>query len=281
MLNPEFLAITYGLASAASWGAADFSGGFATKRSDVYVVVILSQAVGFVLLAASAFCLSEKIPHRETLLLGGIAGIFGALGLIALYKGLAQGQMGIVAPVTAVVSAFFPVTAALFLEGFPSTLQIIGFGIALLAVWLLSCSGTDTSVRLQELWLPLGAGTGFGMFFILIDQVSEEAFLWPLIVARIASLLMLTAVLTRARKVTMPNRSLLPLIVITGVLDVGGNAFFALATQLGRLDISAVLASLYPATTVFLAWFILKERLVHQQWIGVAAALASLLLITS
>jgi drug/metabolite transporter (DMT)-like permease len=279
MISSEALAVVYGLASAASWGAGDFSGGVATKRSNVYSVIIVSQLVGGALLLALAFLLAEAIPSPDNLLFGGLAGISGALGLVALYTSLAGGRMGIVAPMTAVVTAFFPVIVGIINEGFPSTWQLLGFGIALIAVWFLSRDGSGAAIQARELSLPIAAGLGFGLFFIFIDRVSDSAILWPLVVARIASISMLVVFVTTRRQGKAPARNQLFIISLAGILDTGGNTFFALATRLGRLDISAVLASLYPAATVLLAWFILKERLVLQQWVGVVAALAALVLI--
>ena len=279
MISSEALAVVYGLASAASWGTGDFSGGVATKRSNVYSVIIVSQLVGGALLLALAFLLAEAIPSPDNLLLGGLAGISGALGLVALYTGLARGRMGIVAPITAVVTAFFPVIVGIINEGFPSTWQLLGFGIALIAVWFLSRGGSDAAIQARELSLPVAAGLGFGLFFIFIDRVSDNAILWPLVAARIASISMLFVFVTTRRQGKVPARNQLLIIALAGIFDTGGNAFFALATRLGRLDISAVLSSLYPAATVLLAWFILKERLVLQQWLGVVAALVALVLI--
>jgi drug/metabolite transporter (DMT)-like permease len=201
------------------------------------------------------------------------------LGLVALYTSLAGGRMGIVAPMTAVVTAFFPVIVGIINEGFPSTWQLLGFGIALIAVWFLSRDGSGAAIQARELSLPIAAGLGFGLFFIFIDRVSDSAILWPLVAARIASISMLVVFVTTRRQGKVPARNQLFIIFLAGILDTGGNAFFALATRLGRLDISAVLSSLYPAATVLLAWFILKERLVLQQWVGVVAALAALVLI--
>jgi drug/metabolite transporter (DMT)-like permease len=279
MISSEAWAVVYGLASAASWGAGDFSGGVATKRSNVYSVIIVSQLVGGALLLALAFLLAEAIPSPDNLLFGGLAGISGALGLVALYTGLAGGRMGIVAPITAVVTAFFPIIVGIINEGFPSTWQLLGFGIALIAVWFLSRGGGDATIQARELSLPIAAGLGFGLFFIFIDRVSDSAILWPLVAARIASISMLFVFVTTRRQGKIPARNQFLIIALAGILDTGGNAFFALATRLGRLDISAVLSSLYPAATVLLAWFILKERLVLQQWVGVVAALLALVLI--
>jgi drug/metabolite transporter (DMT)-like permease len=279
MGSSEALAVVYGLASAASWGAGDFSGGFASKRSNVYSVIIVSQLVGALFLIGLAFALAESIPSLDNLILGGMAGISGAIGLMALYTGLARGRMGIVAPVTAVVAAFFPVIVGILNEGLPSPQRLVGFGIALMAIWFLSRAGKGAVIRLSELALPTVAGLGFGLFYIFIDRVSHAAVLWPLVAARIASIGMLLILIAVRRQREVPAANQLLIIALAGTLDAGGNAFFALATQVGRLDISAVLASLYPATTVLLAWLFLKERLVRQQWFGVTTALIALVLI--
>jgi drug/metabolite transporter (DMT)-like permease len=189
--------------------------------------------------------------------------------------------MGIVAPLSAVVTALVPVIFALVQEGAPRRLQFAGFGVALVAVWCLAASQETSRIRRQEVILSLAAGTGFGLFFIFIDQASRETILWPLIAARGASLTMIGLILAVRRPRFRPARSQLPVMALAGILDVAGNAFFALAAQMGRLDVAAVLSSLYPLSTVLLARVILKERLHRQQWAGVAAALAAMVMIAA
>ncbi|MDM8525836.1 DMT family transporter [Desulfococcaceae bacterium HSG8] len=278
MINSEALAITYGLSTAVTWGAADFSGGFATKRNSVFMVVLLSQIIGVAFLITLAFAFAEKLPGHFSLLIGGLGGISGALGTAALYRGLAQGHMGVVAPISAVVTAILPIIFAFFTQGFPKISQISGFAIAILSVWFISCAG-DSKIRGRELCLAAGSGLGFGLFFICIGSISCEAVFWPLVAARFASLGLLSFYIFARRRAEIPAKNQFPFIALTGILDAGGNAFFALAAQSGRLDISAVIASLYPAATIMLAWFILKERLLYRQWIGVTTALLSLCLI--
>ncbi|MBE7532078.1 MAG: DMT family transporter [Chloroflexi bacterium] len=280
MVNPEVMVVFWGLASAVTWGAGDFSGGVATKRTAVTGVVVVSQIVGGIFLVLLALLFREALPTPASLLMGMLAGMAGVVGLLALYSGLANGRMGVVAPLAAVISAAIPVLVSLFIEGLPQITQLMGFGLALLAVWLLSGMGWRTAVPRQELGYALVAGTGFALFFIFIDRVEPGSLFWPLATARTVSVTLLSLwVLSRGEWVRpLPHQ--LPLIALAGVLDALGNAFFALAARLGRLDIAAVLASLYPGSTVLLARVILQERLTRLQWLGVLLALAALVLIT-
>ena len=164
-------------------------------------------------------------------------------------------------------------------EGVPRTLQLIGFGVAFLAVWFISRAGS-TDFQIRDLGLPLLAGLSFGVFFVIIGRLSDNAILWPLVAARFASLSALWIVATISRQPRIAAKAQLPLIVLIGIMEVGGNAFYALAGHVGRLDVAAVVASLYPATTVWLAWLILKEHLSRPQLLGIVAALAAIVLIS-
>jgi drug/metabolite transporter (DMT)-like permease len=274
------MAVTYGLCSAASWGIADFSGGLATRRNDVFAVVILSQIIAGALLLLVTLTLTEGVPPYSQLIWGGVAGVAGAMGILALYAGLARGRMGIVSSIAAVVTAVIPILFAFFNEGLPPIVKLIGFGFAFVAVWFLTRSEGHTTVKNDEWLFPLLAGIGFGVFFICIDHVSQTAILWPLVAVRITSILTVLCFILTRQKIEWPQVKQMPMIAFIGIGDTAGNVFFAMATRLGRLDISAVVASLYPAVTVLLAWFILKERLIRRQWIGVGATLCALVLIS-
>lgn len=267
------------MAAAASWGAGDFAGGLAARRSNVYGVVVLSQAVGLVLLAGLALLLAEPPPSGADATWGAAAGLAGGLGLVAFYRGLAVGRMGVAAPLAGVVSAGLPVLLGTFLEGLPDGRQLAGFGLALAAVWLLSRNPGSVRLRSRVLALPLLAGFGFALFLILIDRASERAVLWPLVAARLASLVFLLPLALWRRRRSLPACRALPLVALVGLFDSGGNAFYALAAQTGRLDVAAVLGSLYPASTLLLARLFLKERLASRQWLGALMALAAVLLI--
>jgi len=281
MANQEILAVTYGLASASFWGTSDFSGGFVTKTSSVFGVLLVANITGIVLLAICALWVGSPVPDIYSFVFGASAGIAGLIGLAAFYKGLANEHMGMVASLAAVISAALPVIFGMLMEGFPSNRQIVGFAAAFAAIWHLSVSEKSHTIRWRQLSLPATAGIGFGFAFILIDQAVEQSVLWPLLASKMMGTIVLITLLLIFRIGTMPHKHKYPIVCLTGFFDAAGTAFYASAAQVGRLDISAVLASMHPAITAFLAWVILRERLSRRQWIGVIAALIALALIAT
>jgi drug/metabolite transporter (DMT)-like permease len=273
-------AAVLGLAAALAWGASDFSGGLSAKRTSVWWVVLISQAVGLFFLTFLAIAFGERLPGKSDLRMGVLAGIVGEFGLILLYQGLAVGRMGVVAPISAVLSALLPVGFAIAAVGFPAPLNFAGIGLALPAVWLISSGGEHGRAKKNELLFGLGAGLSFGLYFIMIAQVSSRSIYWPLATARLASFIVMLILAIYLRPSPKPAIRSLPLITVAGLLDSSGNLFFALATRYGRLDVAAVLASLYPATTVLLAAMLLHERLSRAQWLGVALALTAIVLLS-
>ena len=277
-MNPGFAPIFFGLAAALTWGAGDFSGGIASKRTKALSVVIIAHAFSMVLLLAAAFLLREPFPPLAAWLWGGLAGLGGAIGLVLLYSALASGRMSVAAPVSALVAAAIPVAFAALTKGLPSLWVIAGFVLALAAIWLVS--GGSRDFQLAELRLPLLAGLAFGFFFTTLHLASGESVIYPLIAVRIVSISSLLLFSLVTRQPVAPTRASLFPILMSGLLDTLGNGLYALAAQLGRVDIAAVLGSLYPGATVLLAWFLLKEHINRQQVVGIAAGLAAIVLIT-
>ena len=134
MIAAETLAVACGLGSALAWGAGDFVGGLASRRSSALIVVLFSQLVGGGLLLGLAVALGGNLPPARQMVFGALAGVFGVLGLVGLYEGLAQGRMGLVAPLSAVVTVLVPLLFSLVVEGFPGWLRMVGFAIAVVAV---------------------------------------------------------------------------------------------------------------------------------------------------
>lgn len=271
-------AVLYGLLSALVWGAGDFCGGLATRRARPFSVVLAAEIFGAILLLLAALAWRQPLPSLPGVAWSAAAGVAGAIGLLGLYTALGSGHMGVVAPISAVIAALIPIVASAVLEGLPGSAQLVGFAVALVAVWLLS-SGGESSVSAHELRLALLAGLGFGFYFVLIDRADPPSGFWNLTCARIFASLMLVVLMLSIRHPLLPPRAVLPLNLLNGTLDAGGNLFFVLAAQSGRLDVASVLASLYPGTTVLLAWLVLGERLSRPQTVGVAAALLAIILI--
>jgi len=273
------ISVMYGLISAVTWGAGDFSGGIAVKRSNPYGVVIIAHVVSLFLLIALAFAFHEPIPPFQDWMLGGIAGICGGIGLTLLYRALASGQMSVAAPISALVAAALPVLIGFFADGLVGWLALAGFALALGAVWLVS-GGVEITFDLKSFLLPVIAGISFGAFFVLIGFASSVSILWPLVAVRVISIASLFLYSIITKQDWIPAReSWLP-IFMSSILDTAGNTFYALSAQTGRMDVAAVLGSLYPGSTVILAWFVLKERISRVQMIGIAAALLAIVLIT-
>ena len=275
------LSIIYGLASALVWGAGDFCGGLATKQTNVYRVVLLAHGLGVVIMAACALLFHERAPTPSDLFFGVTGGIAGLVGLLAFYQGLSQGSMGVTAPVAAIVTAVIPIVVGAVKEGAPPPLQLLGFGVALAAVWLLAGSTNLVGARWREFRLPVLAGTGFALFYVLFDHVSAGSVFWPLTGARIVSVLILGLFLVTQPRGGFSAPGQWPIIGLAGLFDAAGNIFFVLAAQAGRLDIAAVLSSLYPATTLLLARLLLNERLTPSQRWGAGLAVAALMMIAA
>lgn len=280
------MGVLLGLASAITYGAADFMGGFVTRRTGVFSVVVGSQIFGSALLAAVLPFFLEGSPDTRSLVMGGLAGLAGAGGVGLFYKGLSIGRMSVVAPTTAVLGACFPVAFGLFTGERPTALALLGVGFALIAVALISSTpdvvveeGHQQPPSGSGFWHSLGAGLGFGLFFIFLGDAGVDSGLWPLVAARVASVTSMALLAMVLGHSLRPNKGTIKGIAAAGILDVTANIFFVLSTRHGLLSIVAVVTSMYPASTVLLARVVLKERLHRLQIGGLCVAAAGLGLI--
>ena len=275
------LPIIYGLISSASWGAADFIGGLASKRTSAIRVLYLAEIAGFIPFMLLAIILREPIPSATDFLWGAFSSLIGLAGLIFLYRALAEGQMTIAAPVSALFAALIPVIFGSITLGFPSVPTLIGFGLAFIAVWLISQSdSTNWRFSFSDLRLPLISGFFFGFYFIAIHKATLNAFFWPLTAARFAGFVALGLFALFTRQPAMPPRETWTLCILNGVIDIAGNGFYILSAHSGRIDVAAVLGALYPAGTVLLAWIFLKERISFIQTLGIILAFIAIILFT-
>ncbi|MEZ4634631.1 MAG: DMT family transporter [Caldilineaceae bacterium] len=274
------LGILFALTAAAVWGSGDFSGGLATRRHSPFQVLALSSLTGIVLLVGCALLWRETLPGAMSVLWSMLAGGAGAVGIAALYRALSMGQAATVAPITAVISAALPVFFGAVTEGLPAPQQMVGIVLAFGGIWLVSQpEQAEHAISQRGLFLAVLAGIGFGCFFILIAQVEDGKVFTPLVIARLVSLAA-AALMLRLRGLSFVGPAANPVAIVAGVLDAGGNIFFLLAQQFTRLDIAAVLASLYPASTVILSALLLHERISRSQWIGVVICLGAIVLIS-
>lgn len=271
------IAVLYGLVAAAFYGAADFCGGLATRRTSIFAVTIFSQLAGFVLLVAIVPFVHAD-PRVSDYAWGALSGVCGGVGLALLYHALSIGKMGVVSPITAVLAAAGPAIFGVIVRHESlAWFQFAGIGIALIAVVLISLSHEDdgrlefSTAGVRE---AITSGIVIGGFYLFLGVARPEAGLHPLLAARFASALFLALVALIVRRSIVPANGIAPLILLAGAIDMSANVFFVLADHAGQLSIAAVLTSLYPASTVILARAVLHERLASIQKVGVALALA-------
>jgi drug/metabolite transporter (DMT)-like permease len=273
------------LSAAMAYGVGDFLGGVAARRQPATLVVLWSHAVGLVMLLAVAPLLGGEMTPRAALV-GGAAGLLGGAGVALFYQGLAVGTMSVVAPIAALLSAAVPVLAGLAGGERPTPAALVGIVVALGAIVAVSREGgtqrraARDGLHWQPLALAVGAGLGFGLYFVTIGHAGDGVGIWPLVSARVASV-SLFAALGAARLTARPN---LPTdaagpIVACGLLDAGANVCFLLALDHGLMSVVAVLTALYPAGTVLLARYVLGEQLspVQRAGLGLAAVAAVLI----
>lgn len=277
------MAIFLSLASALIYGAGDFAGGMASKRARVVDVVWGSHVVGLAGVLAVSLFIADAFTWRD-LGIGAISGLFGGLGVFYLYRRLAAGPMAVVAPITAVTSAVVPVIADVATGGSFKASIWMGFvlGVAAIALISLSSDGLSAPVTTRVVLESLLAGVGFGGFFIAIDLAADATAPWPIVGARLVTTILIAVGFLATRSgFKVVERSTLWLIFAAGLFDTGSNVLFLYATNAGDLAIVAVLGSLYPASTVLLARFVLDERISRIQIGGFVLALAAIVLIAA
>ena len=271
------------LTASLSWGLGDFLAGLRTRRLPVVTVLVVSQAAGLTTIALAVALRGAGPPDGRYLVFGSLAGVAGAVGLAALYRGLAVGPMSIVAPISG-TAAVVPVVAGLVTGERPSAAQAAGIALAVVGVVLASrtrAAGGRHAGRAEGVGLALVAALAFGLLLVALGEASEGDPYWGTLAMRGASfgLLVLTALVLRP-SFALRERDL-PVLLLIGVLDTAGNALFAVATTKSLLALAAVLAQLYPVVTVLLARVILGERISRGQGIGVVSAFAGVALITA
>jgi len=263
---------------------ADFVAGLKSRKLPVLAVLLVSQSAGLVLIAVAVLARGEAPPAPEFALYGAIAAVAGTAGLAAFYRGLAIGAMAVVAPIAA-TAAVIPVAAGIATGERPSALQGAGIALVLIGVALASRESGDAAElggrRAAGVGLALLAALGLGTFLLVIDRASDGDVLWAILFSRVTAVaLLIAAALVLRPRVRVGRRDLAPVLAI-GAFDVTANTMFAAASTLGLVSVVAVLASLYPITTILLARIVLRERVERVQQAGAAGALAGVALLTA
>jgi drug/metabolite transporter (DMT)-like permease len=269
--------------SALMYGAADFCGGLGARKTPLFTVLVLSQLVGLVVALAGSLAMGVALPSARDLAWGALAGVCGVLGLGALYTALATTPVAVASPVAAVVGAVIPVALGLTAGERPALIAWAGIALALPSIVLLTAgprTAESAGKARRAAFLGAAAGLGFGLFFYAISRTSSAAGLWPLVAARIATISIAAAFSLFTGRPLRPKRGALPIVALSGALDMGANIAFLLASRAGMLSIAAVVTSLYPGPTVLLAVLVFRERLSVLRLAGLTLALAGVALIS-
>jgi drug/metabolite transporter (DMT)-like permease len=270
------------LSGAALWGAGDFLGGLTSRRLSVLAVLAISQAVGLAGIALWIWISSDPYPGLSEILPAAAAGIAGIIGLAALYRGLAVGAMGIVAPISA-ASPLVPLAADVARGMTPALLQWLGIVLVLAGIVALSRepSGVGGERIAAGAGLAVVAALGFGGFVVGLDAGSDKSAPWAVVAARSASVAIVLALAVLTSTSIRPEGRFVPALVAIGAFDTGANICVAFATTKGAAGIVAVLSALYPIVTVVLARLVLGERLSLARRVGGVSALAGAVLVAA
>lgn len=270
------------LASAIVYGVGDWCGGRASRRQPSVIVAVTGQIISLVLVGAAVIAMGTPAPGASTWWWSLFGGIVGALGIAGLYHGFAHGEASVVAPTSAVVGASVPVIVALATGERPTAVAMVGIVVAVGAVALVSGAlGTHQHNTPRSIVvLSVLVGVCFGLLFVALDRADSDSGMWPLVIARLASVPMLLVLALALGARPVRDRPSLQIAVIAGVFDMGANVLYLAAVRGGMLSIVAVVASLYPASTVMLAMAVDKERVTRWQGMGLVLAVLALVLVT-
>jgi drug/metabolite transporter (DMT)-like permease len=304
----QFAPVVYSVIAVFLWGAADFAGGYGSRRANAFVLTAFSHFCALGLMLVIAFAQHGAFPSGASIVWALLAGAIGGFSLAIFYRALASGQMGLTAPIAALLGAAIPTMVDIALEGSPSRWTVGGFGLAILAIWLITrpepsdeeshdetsneepspevasskarSDKTDSAGRPAGVAMAALAGVGFAGFYLCVHQASGSP-AWIAAISRIGSLTTTSIAVLVIRAPLTLDRPRATLGVLAGFFDVSASALFIFASQHGRLDQAVVITSLYPAVTVVLAWLVLKEHFSPWRFVGLLAALAAVPMIAA
>src|SRR5579859_5802760 len=266
------------------WGASDFAGGYGSRRANAFVLTAFSHLCAFVLMLSVALAHRGTLPDLASMAWAVLAGSIGGFSLAIFYGALASGQMGLTAPIAALLGAAIPTLVDIAIEGTPSRWSVGGFGLAIVAIWLITRpeakDANDDSGHPKGVARAALAGVGFAGFYLCIHQATGSP-TWVAAISRLGSFTATAIAVVATRAPMTLDRAPATFGMIAGLLDVTASALFIYANQRGRLDEAVVITSLYPAVTVLLARLVLKEHFSRWKFVGLLAALAAVPLIAA
>jgi uncharacterized membrane protein len=274
--------VVLGLAAAIAYGLGDFVGAFASRRHSAVTVLLHSYPVGAVLMLLMLPAFPGSVDGR-VVGFGIAGGVAGLVGVVIMYGLMVIAPMNVISPVTAVLAAIVPVIFGVLVGERPHLIAWFGIAIGIAAVLLVSRTTEDHphgKIAMRVLALAFVAGLGFGFYFIFLARAGNDSGLWPLVISRIASALLIVPLAQRRHAITAIRGRMLAITVLAGACDALANMFFLLASRHGLLSLASVLTSLYPAVTVILAVGLLHEHTSKVQRAGLGLAAAAIVLIT-
>jgi drug/metabolite transporter (DMT)-like permease len=275
---PPWSAASFALAATFAWGMSDFLGGFASRRANAFLLTTITHISGTVFMVVLALSFHAPFPAKSALLWAMAAGVLGGASLAIFYRALSAGNMGLTAPIGAVLGAGIPTIIDMFIEGRPGVLRIAGFVLAGIGIWLISRTA-GAAGRPQGIFMAVLAGFGFAGYFLCVRQAGDGSVFWIAATSRAVSFLTTAIMVVVTRQYRPLNRTGIAWGLLTGILDISGSAFFIRASQAGRMDSAVVISSLYPAITVLMARFVLHEHFSRWKIVGMLAALLAVPLI--
>jgi drug/metabolite transporter (DMT)-like permease len=297
--TPQAVTAAYGLAAVLAWGTSDFLGGYATRRANAFLFTVVVNLGGLLLVGTLASASHAPFPSGRSAAWVLAGGISGGAALAIFYRALSSGRMGLTAPVAAVLGAAIPAVFSMFTEGLPGRIPVLGFGFAVLGLWLITRTEASQGeviqseviqsevIQSEERGAPKGiglavlAGIGFASFYLCVRQAGNASMFWVASLTRTGGLIITGLIVLLLGKFRDITASGVRWGVLTGCIDSVGTMLFVRASQTGRLDEAVVISSLYPAVTVLLARLVLKEHFTRWRFVGLLAALAAVPMIAA
>ena len=277
------MATLLALLSSILWGAADFFGGKLSKRYQALAVTAVSQAFGLItgilIIIVGSSWLNPAIGWDNYFISGVLAGLFGFVGLIAFYSGLATGRMGVVSPIAA-LSVLIPLTIAFITGEKPNSTQIVGMSIALLGAVCASGPEVKGGVALKPVMLAVVAAVGFGLAVTFIAKGSSSSAIMTMTTMRFTTFIIAIFLFIKYRTFGGFTKQDIPLLIGIGAADFIANLLLGVATTKGLVSLAVVLGSLFPIVTALLAFKLLDERLHKVQYLGITFAIIGVAVIS-